>query len=45
MTEFLNDILQDRQNILTDESGAQLREFCDNVRNTPLEELADEDKT
>ena len=47
MTEFLNDILQDRQNILTDmggEHGRQLKEFCDRVRETPLEELDESDK-
>ena len=46
MTEFLNDILQDRQNILTDmgQHGRQLEEFCQRVRETPLEELDDADK-
>jgi len=46
MTEFLHDILSDRDNILTDlgSAGVALKVFLAKVRETPLEELEDEDK-
>ena len=46
MTEFLHDILEDRQNVLTDIGSAdhQLRFYLDKVRDTPLEELDSQEK-
>lgn len=46
MTEFLHDILSDRENILTDlgQGGVALQLFLQKVRESPLEELDDEDK-
>ena len=46
MTEFLHDILSDRENILTDlgQGGVALQVFLQKVRETPLDELDDEDK-
>ena len=46
LTEFLNDILEDRQNVLTDIGSADnlLRIYLDKVRDTPLEELDSEEK-
>jgi hypothetical protein len=46
MTEFLYDIISDRENILTDlgSAGTSLKEHLSRVRDTPLEELDDSDK-
>ena len=49
MSEFLYDILSDRNNILTDASSIvpsmeEISVNLDKVRETPLEELDDEDK-
>ena len=46
MTEFLHDILSNRENILTDlgQGGVALQLFLQKVRETPLDELDDEDK-
>ena len=46
MTEFLHDILSDRQNVLTDigSADAHLQLYLQRVRETPLEELDSEDK-
>lgn len=45
MTEFLYDILTDRENILTDTSkDMELKLYLDRVRETPLDDLDQEDK-
>lgn len=46
MTEFLNDILLERNNILTDlgQADEDLLMYLQKVRSTPLEELDNEDK-
>lgn len=46
MTEFLYDIISERENILTDigSAGLSLKERLARVRDTPLEELDNEDK-
>lgn len=46
MTEFLHDILSDRENILTDlgSAGVAMKLFLQKIRETPLEELDNEDK-
>ena len=46
MTEFLYDIISDRENILTDLGSADhsLKQHLARVRDTPLEELDNADK-
>jgi len=46
MTEFLYDIISDRENILTDLGSADLslKQHLSRVRDTPLEELDNSDK-
>ena len=46
MTEFLYDIVTERENILTDlgQEGEDLVELLDRIRDLPIEELDQEDK-
>lgn len=46
MTEFLYDILSERENILTDlgSSGEDLKKYLEKVREVPLEDLDQADK-
>lgn len=46
MTEFLHDILTDRDNVLTDlgSAGTAMKVYLDHVRETPLDQLDNEDK-
>lgn len=46
MTEFLSDILNGRDNILIDmgQHGQDLLDLCERVRDTPMDELDNDDK-
>lgn len=46
MTEFLHDILTDRDNVLTDlgSAGTAMKVYLDHVRETPLDQLDNDDK-